>query len=139
MALNFDRELATLRVLVIDDMNTMRMMLAGCLKEMGFEHVSSEMDGERGWQYLSRNRVDIIICDWDMPKLNGLELLQRVRKDENLSHIPFLMVTAGAEVDRVKQALADGVTDYLVKPFQAKDLCYRVLKVLRKIQAKSAC
>lgn len=134
MKRNFDQELANLRVLVIDDMEAMRQMEVSCLKDIGVMQVVSANNGEQAWRLLQQQPVDLIICDWDMPQLNGLQLLKRVRQADRISHIPFIMVTANSEGALVKRAVVDGVSDYLVKPFQPRDLGYRVIKVLHQLK-----
>ena len=139
MSQDLEAEIAKLRILVVDDMEAMVQMEASCLRDMGFQHVHMEKNGEKAWNYLNAYPVDLVICDWDMPHLNGLQLLKRIRGDSNLEHIAFIMVTATADGGAVKQAITDGVNDYLVKPFQPRELGYRVLKILNKRKTASEC
>ena len=80
------------------------------------------------------HEVDIIICDWDMPDVTGIEVLEAVRAGERLKDTLFIMVTAETRAKNIKQAIAAGATDYLLKPFKPDQLVYRVLKALRKLE-----
>ncbi len=122
-----------INVLVVDDMETMRSMVNTCLKELGTRNVFMEVNGELAWKTLKSKQIHLIICDWDMPEVSGLELLQRIRASERYQHIPFLMLTATTEKPKVMSAVEAGVNDYLAKPFQPKELEYRVLKLMRKV------
>lgn len=128
-----DQLLSISTVLVVDDATIMRNLEVSYLRDMGFAHTPSAGNGRTALQYIIRNPVDMIICDWDMPDMDGLELLQCIKGDSRLKDIPFLMVTAVSEVAQVKQAIAAGVTDYLTKPFQLEDFGYRVMKMLRVV------
>ena len=112
----------------------MRSMVNGCMKDLGVKRVVMAPNGEFARKLLNETHIDMIICDWDMPQLSGLELLSFVRAEEKYRHIPFLMLTATTEKKRVISAIEAGVSDYLSKPFQAKELEYRVIKLLRKVQ-----
>lgn len=120
-------------VLVVDDATIMRNLEVSYLRDMGFANTPSAGNGRTALQYIIRNPVDMIICDWDMPDMDGLELLQSVKGDSRLKEIPFLMVTAVSEGAQVKKAIASGVTDYLTKPFQLEDFGYRVMKMMRVV------
>lgn len=126
----------TINILVVDDMESIRSVINSCLKELGAERVLLSSNGESAWKVLKHTRIDLIICDWDMPELSGLELLVRVRKSEPHKHIPFLMLTATTEKEKVVSAIAAGINDYLAKPFQPKELEYRVIKLLRKVKTQ---
>lgn len=123
-----------INILVVDDMESIRSLVKGCLMELGAKNVLMETNGRSAWELLKNSRVDLIICDWDMPYLSGLELAKLVRNSEKHSHIPFLMLTATIEKELVISAVNAGVNDYLSKPFQPKELEYRVIKLLRKVK-----
>ena len=120
-------------LLVVDDMESIRSVVTSSARELGFQHVFSAGDGEAAWRQIISTQVDMIVCDWDMPVLNGLELLRKIRCSERHKEMPFLMLTATADSNQVKQAIDSGVTDYLVKPFQSQQLKYRIVKMLRKL------
>ncbi len=125
-------------VLVIDDCGSIRELVSGILRELGFTKIHVAIDGAKAWTTLQSKTVDFVICDWDMPNLNGMELLNKMKAYDEFKDIPFLMVTASNEPQRVQEAIQNGVSDYIVKPFQVKDLSYRIVKLLRKIKAASS-
>jgi two-component system chemotaxis response regulator CheY len=125
--------LKKINILIVDDMEAIRSMIKACLRELGAAKITSTFNGEEAWKIIQNQRIDMIVCDWDMPKTTGLELLQLVRSKEETKHIPFLMLTASNEKGRVVSAVEAGVNDYLSKPFQPKELEFRVIKLLRKV------
>jgi len=131
---NPEKIIKKINILVVDDMETIRRMVNSCLQELGAEHVFMDGNGELAWETLMGKRIDLIISDWDMPKVSGLDLLERVRGSEDHKHIPFLMLTATTEKKKVVGAIEAGISDYLTKPFQPKELEYRVVKLLRKVK-----
>ena len=131
---NLEKIFQRMNVLVIDDMAIIRSMVKGCLMELGVRKIMVETNGKSAWDTLESTGADLIICDWDMPQLSGLELLKLVRGSEKHSHIPFLMLTATSDKDGVVSVVEAGVSDYLTKPFQPQDLEYRIIKLLRKVK-----
>ena len=123
-------------ILVVDDMDSIRNIVNSRLKGLGAEQVIMTGNGESAWDTLNNKQIDLIISDWDMPELNGLELLGRVRNSESHSHIPFLMLSDEVAKEKVVRAVEAGADDYLVKPFQPKELEVRVIKMLAKIKPK---
>lgn len=117
-------------------MESIRGMVRASLAELGAKRIAMAPDGLYAWNILKSNDVDMIICDWDMPKLSGIELLERVRGSKNHRHIPFLLLTASADKSRVTTAIKAGVSDYLSKPFRPKELEFRIIKLLTKVKAK---
>lgn len=118
------------RIVVIDDQGSMRGVFNAFLRELGFTTVECIVDGVEGLKFMEGHAVDLVICDWNMPKLSGLEVLQTVRACEDTQTLPFVMVTSSSEIDRVKAAVESGVSDYLIKPFQPLHLGQKVIKVL---------
>ena len=116
--------------LVVDDIEIMRTVIAGQLRAMGATRIVTAKDGAEALHILKTQRVDIILSDWNMPVMSGLELLKAIRNDERLSHLPFIMVTAEFERERIVEAIDTGVSDLLVKPFTAASLAVRVEKAL---------
>jgi two-component system chemotaxis response regulator CheY len=119
-----------LRVLLADDQDSIRALMKMVLKELGLVQVDEAKDGLEALQRLSTQAYDLILCDWNMPKLSGIEVLRNVRDCEETSTLPFLMVTSTSDLKNVKEAMAVGVTDYLVKPFQPQKMMDKVSKVL---------
>ncbi|MDH5299272.1 MAG: response regulator [Desulfobulbaceae bacterium] len=115
-----------IRVLVVDDTSTMRTILKVLLKNMGIDKVSEASDGEMALQLLRRMPVDLILSDWNMPRMTGIELLQEVRQDVLLKDIPFIMVSAEASGEYIARAIQHQVSQYLIKPFTAAQLEQKV-------------
>lgn len=113
-------------------------LITSCLRELGAEKIQTASNGELAWKMLNKNRYDLIICDWDMPKMTGYQLLKLVRESQLHQHIPFLLLTAATEKKLVLDAVQAGVSDYLAKPFQPKELEYRIIKLLRKVDLNPA-
>ena len=119
------------RFLVVDDFSTMRRVVRGQLKEMGFEDVAEAEDGVAALAKLKSQPFDFVICDIGMPIMSGIDLLKAVRADPNLRHLPVLMITAEARKDDIVLAVQNGAAGYLVKPFTKEALEERVKKALR--------
>ncbi len=114
-----------IRILVIDDMPTIREMVKNQLKNMGFKNVSEAEDGEAGLQVMLKgkadgNPIELVISDWNMPKLKGLDLLKQVRAFKEWETLPFVLLTSESERDQVTEAVLAGVSQYIVKPFSPK-------------------
>jgi two-component system chemotaxis response regulator CheY len=123
----------TLKVLVVDDFPTMRRIVKNLLKQLGFENIDEAEDGEQALQRLKAGGYGLVISDWNMPNMEGIELLRNVRKQpEPLNNIPFLMVTAEAEKEKVIEAIKAGVDNYVVKPFTAEILKEKLEKIAAK-------
>jgi CheY-like chemotaxis protein len=116
--------------LVVDDLAPMRKVTTGQLQLMGAHTILTAINGLEALQLLGSRRIDIILSDWNMPVMSGLELLQAVRTDPKLSHLPFIMITAETERIRIEEAIENGVTALLIKPYTGADLTMRVIKAL---------
>ena len=121
-----------MKVLVVDDFATMRRIVKNVLKQIGFTEIVEADDGSTALEVLRQTKIDLIVSDWNMPKVSGLDLLKAVRSDESLKATPFLMVTAEAQKDNVVQAVQAGVSNYVVKPFTAEALKEKLEKVFDK-------
>ncbi len=113
---------ANTKILVVDDMKTMRMVMKKTLKALGFENVTEADDGETAWPLIQQSAssgegFQLILSDWNMPKVQGIELLRRVRSDDKTKNTVFIMVTAESEKGQVKEAAQLGVDQYVIKPF----------------------
>jgi two-component system chemotaxis response regulator CheY len=124
-----------LKILIIDDFSTMRKVIRNLLKQGGFENIAEAEDGVVALKFLKSQKVDFIISDWNMPNMNGLDLLKAVRGDEDLKDLPFLMVTAEALKDNVVAAVKAGVSNYIVKPFTAEVLTEKIEKIVKGMAA----
>jgi two-component system chemotaxis response regulator CheY len=118
-----------MKVLVVDDFATMRRIIKNVLKQIGFTNIVEADDGTTALEALKEKKVDLIISDWNMPKMTGLDLLKTVRGNESTKDLPFVMVTAEAQKDNVLQAVQAGVSNYIVKPFTADTVKEKLAKV----------
>ncbi len=106
-----------MKILVVDDFATMRKVVRNILRQLGFENVSEAENGEDGYRMTKSGDFELIISDWNMPVMSGLEFLKAVRADEKTKTIPFLMVTAEELKENIIQAIQSGANKYIVKPF----------------------
>ncbi|MBX6423598.1 chemotaxis response regulator CheY [Thermosulfurimonas sp. F29] len=118
-----------MRILVVDDFATMRKIIKNILSQLGFKNIIEADDGTTAWEILQKEPVDLIISDWNMPKMSGLELLKKVRADEKLKDTPFLMVTAEAQKENIIEAAKYKVSQYIVKPFTPETLKEKLEKI----------
>ncbi|CAK0777156.1 Chemotaxis protein CheY [Gammaproteobacteria bacterium] len=119
----------SLHALVVDDMGSVRALIRAVLDEMGF-NVAESSNGRDALTHLESNPVDLLVCDWNMPKMGGLEVVVSVRENPKLKNLPILMVTTEHSRDQVKEAIRAGVTDYIMKPFQINKLKARIAACL---------
>ena len=110
------------KVLVVDDSAVMRQIIKKNLKELGFSDLSEAEDGAAGLKKAGEEPVDLIVSDWNMPNMTGLEFLKAVRVDDKLKGINFIMVTSEADKEKIMEAVQAGVNQYIVKPFNAMQL-----------------
>ncbi|PKN20806.1 MAG: response regulator [Deltaproteobacteria bacterium HGW-Deltaproteobacteria-6] len=122
-----------IKVLIVDDFATMRKVVRNLLKQVGYEDIVEAEDGVMALKALKSQKIDVIVSDWNMPNMTGLELLKAVRADEELAKTPFLMVTAEALQDNVVAAVKAGVNNYIVKPFTAEVLNEKIKKIMESI------
>jgi two-component system chemotaxis response regulator CheY len=121
---------AALRFLVVDDFSTMRRMVRVVLHELGYENVTEAEDGSSALPILKQGGIDFLVTDWNMPGMQGLELLKAVRADPKLAKLPVLLVTAEAKRDQIVAAAQAGVSGYVLKPFTAQTLKAKIEKIL---------
>jgi two-component system, chemotaxis family, chemotaxis protein CheY len=119
----------SINVLIVDDFATMRRIIKGVLKQLGFSNLIEAEDGEAALKELRKEKVGLIVSDWNMPNMTGLELLKAVRADNSLKGIPFLMVTAEGQKENVIQAVQAGVSNYIVKPFTPETFNAKLEKI----------
>src|ERR1700742_91021 len=118
-----------MRVFIVDDYTTMLRILRNLLRQLEISQVEEATDGDTAFQMMLRNPPDLIISDWNMVPVTGLELLKKVRADAKLKHIPFIMVTAESKTENVIAAKQAGVSNYIVKPFNAETLRAKIASV----------
>jgi len=127
MALN-----RNVKILVVDDFPTQRKLIKRTLLSLGFENVEEAVDGEDALEKLHHLDFECIICDWNMPKMMGIDLLRAVRGDNKLKDLPFLMVTAEAKRENIIEAAQAGVSNYIAKPFTVESLQDKMNDILNK-------
>lgn len=112
------------RLLIVDDMLTMRKIVVKSCRELGFSDFTEAEDGNAAWEKLisASPAINLIISDWNMPNCTGLDFLKKVRQDPKYAKLPFVLLTAEAEASQVKEAVMAGVTNYIVKPFTVPTL-----------------
>ncbi|MFN4281522.1 MAG: response regulator [Alphaproteobacteria bacterium] len=121
-----------IRILIVDDYATMLRILRNLLKQLEFGNVDDASDGEAALLKLQQNggNYDLIISDWNMAPMTGIDFLKKVRADDKFKHIPFIMVTAESKAENVVAAKQAGVSNYIVKPFNAETLKMKMSSVL---------
>lgn len=120
----------SMEVLVVDDYPTMRRIIKNLLAELGFTNVSEASDGGEALKRIPASRPGLIVSDWNMEPMTGLQLLQEVRADNKLKGMPFIMVTAESKTENVVAAKQAGVSNYIIKPFNADTLKKKIESVL---------
>jgi two-component system, chemotaxis family, chemotaxis protein CheY len=109
-------------VLIVDDYGTMRKMMRGCLASLGFQNVHEAENGEEALEKLENGSFALVISDWNMPVMKGIDLLKAMKKHPRFHDIPFLMVTAESEEENIVEAGEAGAAHYLLKPFDAQEV-----------------
>lgn len=120
-------------ILVVDDFPTMRRIVRSLLKELGFANVEEAEDGQEALEKLRTGAFQFVISDWNMPNLDGLEMLKQIRVDDALKALPVLMITAEAKKDNIVAAAQAGANGYIVKPFTAATLEEKLNKIFEKL------
>jgi two-component system chemotaxis response regulator CheY len=111
-----------LRILVVDDFDTMTRIIRNLLIDLGYDQILTAKNGIQACRVLENHHVDLIISDWNMPKMTGIELLKKVRNTPEWADIPFLMVTAEADKTLIMEAVKAKVSNYVIKPFTDETL-----------------
>lgn len=121
------------KFLVVDDFSTMRRIVRNLLKELGYSNVDEAEDGADGLNKLQNGDFDFVVSDWNMPNMDGLTMLQKIREDSKLAKLPVLMVTAEAKKENIIAAAQAGANGYVVKPFTAATLDEKLSKIFEKL------
>ncbi len=119
-----------MQVLIVDDYKTMLRIIRNLLKQLGFNNVDEAMDGSEALQKLRAKDYGLVISDWNMEPMTGIQLLREVRADKRMQHLPFIMITAESKTENVIAAKQAGVSNYIVKPFNAATLKQKLSSVL---------
>ena len=123
-----------MKILVVDDFSTMRRIIKNLLKDLGFTNIQEADDGSTALPMLQQGDFDFVVTDWNMPGMQGIDLLRAIRADENLKHTPVLMVTAEAKKEQIVAAAQAGVNGYVIKPFTAATLKEKVNQAFSTIR-----
>jgi two-component system chemotaxis response regulator CheY len=123
----------TIGILVVDDFPTMRRIVRSLLKELGFTNVDEAEDGQDALNKLKAGGFKFVVADWNMPNLDGMEMLKQIRADPDLKDMPVLMVTAEAKKENIIAAAQAGASGYVVKPFTAATLDEKLNKIFEKL------
>ena len=115
-----------IKILVVDNVTSMRHVTKSILMVAEYTNITQATDGVEALELLQDETFDLIICDWEMPNMNGLELLIEIKKNEKLKNIPFLMLTSNTEKIKVNVAIKAGATDYVIKPIQPSVLLEKI-------------
>ena len=126
---------ADLKYLIVDDFSTMRRIVRGLLKEIGYNNAEEAEDGSVALNMLRAAKFDFVVSDINMPNMNGFDLLKAIKADDSLKHLPVLMVTAEARKEDIVRAAQDGAAGYIVKPFTKATLEEKVQKIMQKLTA----
>jgi two-component system chemotaxis response regulator CheY len=118
-----------MKILVVDDMSTMRRIVKNILKQLGYANVEEAENGEEGLTKLKGGGFGFVVSDWNMPVMTGIDMLRAIRADEAIKKTPVLMVTAEAQQENLVEAVKAGVSNYIVKPFTAETLQEKINKI----------
>ncbi len=123
-----------MRILIVDDFSTMRRIIKNLLRDLGFTNTEEADDGTTALPMLQTGKFDFLVTDWNMPGMQGIELLKHVRADSGLATMPVLMVTAEQKREQIVEAAQAGVNGYIVKPFTAQTLKEKIDKIFERIE-----
>ncbi len=122
-----------MKILVVDDFSTMRRIIKNLLRDLGFNNTQEADDGSTALPMLQKGDFDFVVTDWNMPGMQGIDLLKEIRSDSSLKHLPVLMVTAEAKREQIIAAAQAGVNGYVVKPFTAATLKEKLDKIFERL------
>jgi len=125
-----------MKILIVDDFSTMRRIIKNLLRDLGFNNTQEADDGQTALPMLQTGNFDFLVTDWNMPGMQGIDLLRAVRADANLGSLPVLMVTAESKREQIVEAAQAGVNGYIVKPFTAQTLKEKIDKIWERIDAE---
>jgi two-component system chemotaxis response regulator CheY len=124
-----------MKILVVDDFSTMRRIIRNLLRDLGFNNAEEADDGATALPMLKTGRFDFLVTDWNMPIMEGIDLVRAIRADPDLRELPILMVTAEARREQIVAAAEAGVNGYIVKPFTAQTLEQKIAKIFERLGA----
>ncbi|HEB55062.1 MAG TPA: chemotaxis protein CheY [Gammaproteobacteria bacterium] len=124
-----------IKILIVDDFSTMRRIIKNLLRDLGFTNTEEADDGTTALPMLQTGKFELLVTDWNMPGMQGIDLLRHVRADENMASLPVLMVTAEQKKEQIVEAAQAGVNGYIVKPFTAQTLKEKLEKIFERLEA----
>lgn len=124
-----------IKILIVDDFSTMRRIIKNLLRDLGFQNTHEADDGQTALPLLQNGSFDFLVTDWNMPGMQGIDLLKAVRADQKLTTLPVLMVTAESKREQIIEAAQAGVNGYIVKPFTAQTLQEKIGKIFERLAA----
>jgi len=119
-----------MRILVVDDVQMMRRIIVNLLKQLGFCNITEASDGRIALEKIKTDEIALVICDWNMPKMTGIEFLRKLRSDNKYKTLPFIMATAESKKENIIAAAHADVSQYIVKPFNGETLKNKLIEVL---------
>ncbi len=122
-----------MKILIVDDFSTMRRIVKNLLRDLGFNNTQEADDGLTALPMLKKGEFDFVVTDWNMPGMQGIDLLKNIRADAGLKHLPVLMITAEAKREQIIEAAQAGVNGYIVKPFTAATLKEKLDKIFERL------
>lgn len=124
-----------MKILIVDDFSTMRRIIKNLLRDLGFTNTLEASDGNTALPMLKTGDFDLLVTDWNMPGMQGIDLLKAVRADRSIASLPVLMVTAESKRDQIVEAAQAGVNGYIVKPFTAQTLKEKIDKIWERLDS----
>jgi len=124
------KEVLQNKILIVDDVLSMRRLTKEILRDSGFTYVFEAQDGQEALALMRKIRVNLVICDWNMPVMSGIEYFKAVQSDSKLAKTPFIMLTSSSEITKVKEAIEAGITSYVIKPYKPTDLMKKIYSLL---------
>ena len=124
-----------MKILIVDDFSTMRRIIKNLLRDLGFTNTTEADDGLTALPMLKKGDFEFLVTDWNMPGMQGIDLLKAIREDSKLANLPVLMVTAESKREQIIEAAQAGVNGYIVKPFTAQTLKEKIEKIFERLEA----
>ena len=124
------KEVLQNNILIVDDVLSMRRLTKEILRDAGFTFVFEAQDGQEALILMRKIKVNLVICDWNMPVMSGIEYFKALQTDSKLAKTPFILLTSSSEITKVKEAIEVGITSYVVKPYKPADLMKKIYSLL---------
>ncbi len=124
------KEVLQNKILIVDDVLSMRRLTKEILRDAGFTFVFEAQDGQEALILMRKIKVNLVICDWNMPVMSGIEYFKALQTDSKLAKTPFILLTSSSEITKVKEAIEAGITSYVIKPYKPADLMKKIYSLL---------